>query len=67
MANSTDSPRSPTGSIVLVAVCIVAFGVFMAIRSEFEQFWVRAAIAGCAGALLGLALSQTKKHWPRHK
>jgi hypothetical protein len=65
MANNTDSPHSPYGVVVMVAACIVAFGVLMATRSEFEQSWVRAAIAGCAFALLGVAISHAKKRRSR--
>jgi nitrate/nitrite transporter NarK len=67
MTDNADGPRSTRGTIVLVAICIVSFGVFMAIRNEYEQLWVRAAIASLAFAVFGLALSQAKKFWPRRK
>lgn len=65
MTNNLDSLRGTRGTIVAIAVCIITYGVLMAIRSEFEQPWVKTTITGCAGAFLGVALYQAKKFWPR--
>ncbi len=51
--------------MVRVGVCIVAYGLLMGFRNEFEQFWVRNVIAGCAGAFLGMALYEGQKCWRR--
>jgi uncharacterized membrane protein YeaQ/YmgE (transglycosylase-associated protein family) len=67
MTDNLDSARNRIGTIATIVVCIIAFGVLMGIRGEFEQHWVQTVIAGCAGAFLGVALYQTKKCWPRHK
>jgi len=67
MTNNLDSARSRRSAIATIVLCIIAFGVFMGIRGEFEQHWVKTVIAGCAGAFLGVALYQAKKCWPRHK
>jgi cobalamin synthase len=67
MTNNLDSPRGPRGTIATIAVTIIAYGVLMAIRSEFEQPWAKTAIAACAGAFLGVALYHSKKFWPRAK
>lgn len=67
MTDNPDPAHSPRGTIATIAVCIIAFGVLMGIRGEFEQQWLKTVIAGCAGAFLGMALYQTKKLWPRNK
>lgn len=67
MTNNLDNPRGNRGTLIIIAVNIIAYGVLMAIRSELEQPWAKMAIAACAGAFLGVALYQTKKFWPRAK
>jgi len=67
MTNNLGSARNLRGTIATIVICIIAFGLLMGIRSEFEQNWVKTFVAGCAGAFLGVALYQTKKCWQRHK
>ncbi|MHB0913343.1 MAG: hypothetical protein ACYC2Y_07850 [Armatimonadota bacterium] len=38
-----------------IAIAVVAFAFFMALRDSFEGLWVRALIAAAGGACMGLA------------
>ena len=38
----------------IAAITLLAFAVLMGMRDEIESIWLRAAIAGAAGALAGL-------------
>jgi len=67
MTNNFDSALRRSGIIIAIVLCIIAFGVLMGIRGEYEQQWLQTVIAGCAGAFLGVALYQAKKLWPRGK
>jgi hypothetical protein len=37
--------------VLLIAVLALAFGFAMAVRTEFANLWIRAAIGGLAGAI----------------
>lgn len=50
-----------SGQIIKLVVGIVIFGVLMGIRTEFEQVWMRALVAACAGGVLGWAVLQARK------
>jgi len=50
-----------SGQIIKLVVGIVVFGVLMGIRPEFEQVWMRALVAACAGGVLGWAVLQARK------
>ena len=57
-----DNPlRMSSGQIIKLVVGIVVFGVLMGIRTEFEQVWMRALVAACAGGVLGWAVLQARK------
>ena len=66
MTNNPDNAHCRRGTIASIVICLIAFGVLMGIRGEFEQLRLQTVIAGCAGAFLGVALYQTKKLWPRN-
>jgi membrane protease YdiL (CAAX protease family) len=34
----------------------IIFGVLMAVRGDLGSMWARAAVAGCAGAILALTI-----------
>lgn len=55
------------GTIAIIVVSVIVFGVLMGIREWFEPPWLRVAIAGCAGAFFGVALMQSMKFRPRKK
>ena len=59
--------RSQAMMVMKISVSSHLTGTIMAIRSEFEEPWVKTAIAACAGAFMGVALYQSKKFWPRAK
>jgi hypothetical protein len=40
----------------IAAITLLAFAVLMGMRDEIESIWLRAAVAGAAGALAGLML-----------
>lgn len=50
-----------SSQIIKLIVGIVFFGVLMDIRTEFEQVWLRALVAACAGGILGWAVLQARK------
>jgi len=58
---STRPPGLSSAQIFKLVAGIVVFGVLMGIRTEFEQVWVRALVAACAGGILGWALLQARK------
>lgn len=47
--------------IVKLATGVGVFGVLMGLRTDFEDLWVRALVAACAGAALGWALLQARR------
>jgi len=47
--------------LVLTLLCVVAFGVLMALRSEVNGTGARAAVATVAGVAFGLALLCVRK------
>jgi hypothetical protein len=67
MPNITDKPYSRKWAMIRVGAYVIDFGVLMGLRYEFEQYWVKNAIAGCAGAFMGMALYECQKGWRRKK
>jgi hypothetical protein len=67
MPNITEKPQSRKWAMTRGGLCVVAFGVLMGLRSEVEQHWAKIAIAGCAGAFMGMALYECQKGWRRKK
>ena len=65
MTIKTDGAGDSISTWVVIGLCILAFGVFMGIRNEFEQLWVRMVCAGCAGAVLGVALYMAQRYRAR--
>ncbi len=49
-----------SGQIFKLVLGIVVFGVLMGVRMELQQVWMRALVAGCAGAALGWAVIQAR-------
>lgn len=56
MTIQTDKAGNSISTWAVIGFCVVAFGVLMGIRGEFEQLWVQTVLACCAGAFLGVAL-----------
>lgn len=67
MANTPVGPRNSKGSLLTIIGCILAFGMLMGLRSQFQHLWVRTLIAGGAGAFLGVVIFQTRNHWRRNR
>jgi hypothetical protein len=63
--DNTNKHLNPKSTKVIIGLCIIAYGMLMGLRSEFDQHWLKNVIAGCAGGFLGCALallsSQKKK------
>ena len=57
----TKPSHMTSGQIIKLVVGIIVFGVLMGIRPEFEQVWMRALVAACAGGILGWAVLQARK------
>jgi len=47
--------------MIKLLVGIILFGMLMGMRDNFEGRWVRAAVAGCAGGILGWIILQCRK------
>jgi len=45
-----------TARVVRFVVGVVAFGLLMGMRPEFESHWTRSLVAGMAGAVLAVCL-----------
>jgi hypothetical protein len=57
------SPSVPVVQIARLIIGIIGFGVVMGLRDESQSILVRALIAGCAGAVLGvLVLPVVRKY-----
>jgi hypothetical protein len=54
------STKSTIGIGLILAV-VAAFAILMGLRDQIESTWLRAAIAGFAGSLLGLVLVLSRK------
>ena len=54
-------PGLSSRQILKLVLGIVVFGVLMGVRPEFEQMWLRALVAACAGGVLAWALLQARK------
>jgi hypothetical protein len=48
--------RTKFGIGLIMVVCTLAFAFLMAFRDEFHNVWGRAAVAACAGAVVGSML-----------
>lgn len=57
-----EAPKFQPAQIARFICGIVLFGVLMGMRGEFDLFWVRALVAGCAGAVLGIFVLPLRKH-----
>ena len=57
-----EAPKVPPAQIVRFICGIILFGVLMAMRGESHSFWVRALVAGCAGAVLGIFVLPLRKY-----
>jgi len=60
---TTDQPqggKKDAGGAGWFFGCAV-FGLLMGVRAEFQSIWVRALVAGCAFAILGLCISQFRR------
>jgi uncharacterized membrane protein HdeD (DUF308 family) len=55
------SSTKSTIGIVFILAAIAAFAILMGLRDQIESIWLRAAIAGFAGILLGLVLLLSRK------
>ena len=42
--------------IVVAVAGVLVFGFLMGIRDEFHSLWIRAGVAGVAGAVFGLTI-----------
>lgn len=49
--------RMQTARLVRLVVAVAIFAVLIAIRTEFNQTWLRLLIVACAGAALGWGAS----------
>jgi hypothetical protein len=47
--------------LIKLVIGIAVFSVLLAVRGEFEQIWMRALVAACAGVVLGWAILQARK------
>jgi hypothetical protein len=57
-----DAPKVPPVQIARFICGIILFGVLMGARTEFHSFWMRALVAGCAGAALGVFVLPLRKY-----
>jgi uncharacterized membrane protein YeaQ/YmgE (transglycosylase-associated protein family) len=57
-----EAPRVPPAQIARFIIGIIVFGVLMGMRGEFQSFWVRALVAGCAGAVLAIFVLPLRKY-----
>ena len=56
-----DKPsRLSSGQILNLVTGVVACGILLGIRTEFEQVWLRALVAVCAGGALVWAFLQAR-------
>jgi hypothetical protein len=55
------SATKSTIGIGLILAAVATFAILMGLRGQIESIWVRAAIAGLAGSLLGLMLVLSRK------
>ena len=59
------APKVPPAQIARFIIGIVLFGVLMGARTEFHSFWMRAFVAGCAGAALSIVVLPLRKYLRR--
>ncbi len=57
-----EAPKVPPAQIARFICGIILFGVLMGVRTEFHSFWMRALVAGCAGAALGIFVLPLRKY-----
>ena len=57
-----EAPKVPPAQIARFICGIILFGVLMGSRTEFHLFWMRALVAGCAGAALGIFVLPLRKY-----
>lgn len=67
MSNIADKPNNGKSVMIRIGIYIVAYGILMGLRSEFDDFWMKTAMAACAGAFLGMALYEGQKIWRGRK
>jgi hypothetical protein len=67
MPDIKDKPRSRKWVMIRVGLYIIAYGVLMGLRNEFEQPWTRNVFVGCAGAVMGMLLYKSQKYWRQGK
>jgi hypothetical protein len=60
--DNKESPKVPGSQIIRLFVGIILFGVLMGLRDEFHSIWLRALIAGCAGAAIGIFVLPLRKY-----
>jgi len=57
-----EAPKVPPVQIARFICGIILFGVLIGMRGEFHSFWMRALVAGCAGAVLGIFVLPLRKY-----
>ena len=57
-----EAPKVPPVQIARFICGLILFGVLMGMRGEFESFWMRALVAGCAGAVLAILVLPVRKY-----
>ena len=57
-----EAPKVPLLQIARFICGIILFGVLMGMRGEFDSFWTRTLVAGCAGAVLGIFVLPLRKY-----
>jgi TctA family transporter len=53
--------KPSVAQMVKLVIGIIMFALLMSERSNFEQRWIRALVAGCAGGILAWAVLQCRK------
>jgi hypothetical protein len=57
-----EASNVPPAQIARFICGLILFSVLMGMRGEFDSFWVRALVAGCAGAVLGIFVLPLRKY-----
>jgi hypothetical protein len=56
-----ESAKVPVPKAARLICGVILFGTLMGIRTEFHSIWIRALVAGCAFAVLGLLVLPFRK------